>query len=345
MLIDGVALGPGHPPYIVAEMSANHNGDIKNALSIVQMAARCGASAVKLQTYTADTITLDCDAPEFIISGGLWDGMRLYDLYEQAHLPWDWHQEIFDYAREQEITVFSSPFDFTAVDFLEDLGCPAYKIASFEAIDLPLIEYCGSTKKPLIISTGLASKEEMLEARDAAYAAGCTDLVMLHCVSGYPSPPSDYNLQTMVNMADELDVMIGLSDHTISNTTAVASVALGACFIEKHVTLDRTGGGPDDSFSLEEAELKQLVIDCNVVSGALGTVNYELKSSEQGNLQFRRSLYFVTDKQKGDLIEAGDIRSVRPGFGAAPKFLPSFIGRRLVRDVQKNTPALMDDVI
>ena len=342
MIINGVSIGEGQPPYVVAEMSANHNGRLETAYEIMDMAARCGANAIKLQTYTADTITLKSQASDFMISGGLWDGMSLYELYDRAHLPWEWHEEIFRYAKQKELTVFSSPFSFEAVDLLESLDCPAYKIASFEAIDLPLIEYCASTGKPLIISTGLASLEEMLEARDAALGAGCGDLVMLHCVSAYPSLPGDYNLATITDMREKLGVPIGLSDHTLSNTTAIASIALGACFIEKHVTLDRSAGGPDDSFSLVECELKALVDDSRVAFDALGEVDYSLKSSEKGNIQFRRSIYFVSDLREGDIITEDDIRSVRPGYGVPPKFFKFLLGRKMTSNVKKNTPVHLD---
>ena len=342
MIIDGVSIGEGHPPYVVAEMSANHNGKLENALEIIDMAARCGANAVKLQTYTADSITLKSQASGFMISGGLWDGMSLYELYDRAHLPWEWHKEIFKYAKQKELTIFSSPFSFEAVDLLESLNCPAYKIASFEAVDLPLIEHCASTGKPLIISTGLASLEEMLEARDAALGAGCCDLVMLHCVSAYPSLPGDYNLATIADMRKKLGVPIGLSDHTLSNTTAIASIALGACFIEKHVTLDRSAGGPDDSFSLTEFELKTLVEDSRAAFDAIGDIDYTLKSSEKGNIQFRRSIYFVSDLCEGDIITKDDIRSVRPGFGVPPKMFKFLLGRKMTANVKKNTPVHLE---
>ena len=335
--IDGRKIGTDYAPYIIAEMSANHNGSIENAFKIIEQAKLCGADAVKLQTYTADTITLNSRAPEFMIRGTLWDGQSLHELYQKAHMPWDWHKPLFDFAREQGITVFSSPFDFSAVDLLESLNAPAYKIASFEMVDLPLIRYVAQTGKPMIISTGMADADEIAEAVETAKSAGCRELVVLHCVSGYPAPAADYNLRTLPDMASRFGTLVGLSDHTLDNTTAVASVVLGACVIEKHFTLDRNGGGADDSFSLEPDGLQALCRDSKTAWQALGRVHYGLKSSEQGNVQFRRSLYFVKDMQKGDAIDETCIRSVRPGFGIAPKHFDELIGKRLTRNVQANT--------
>lgn len=344
MEINGRKIGSGYPPYIIAELSANHNGKLNTALRIIEEASKAGADAVKLQTYRPDTITLDCDSDEFKIKGGLWDGRTLYDLYEQAHMPWEWHQPLFDHARKQGITIFSSPFDTTAVDLLEDLGAPAYKIASFEAVDLPLIEYVAATGKPMIISTGMADQEEIQEAIDAARGAGCTQLAVLHCVSGYPAPAEDYNLRTLADMRERFGLVTGLSDHTLDNTTAIASVVLGASLIEKHFTLDRSGGGPDDSFSLEPADLAALCRDSKTAWRALGEVDYGRKSSEQGNAQFRRSLYFVKPLRRGDTVTADAVRSVRPGYGLAPKHLKALLGRTLSRDVDANTPVDWDAV-
>lgn len=342
--IDGRAIGPGEPPYVIAEMSANHNGSLATAFDIIDAARAAGADAVKIQTYRADTITLDSDAPDFVIKGGLWDGQRLFDLYEKAHLPWDWHRPLFDHARRRGITIFSSPFDPTAVDLLEDLGAPAYKIASFEAVDLPLIRYVAGTGKPMIISTGMADADEIAEAIAAARDGGCRDLAILHCVSGYPAPASDYNLRTIPDMIGRFGVVTGLSDHTLDNTTAIAAVALGAAIIEKHFTLDRNGGGPDDSFSLEPRDLEQLCTAARTCWQALGAVDYGRKSSEIGNVQFRRSLYFVQALKAGDLVPADAVRSVRPGFGAPPKAIDQVIGRRLLTDVAANTPVRLEDL-
>jgi pseudaminic acid synthase len=345
MKIDNREIGTGHPPFIIAEMSANHNGSIENAYKIIEAAKQAGADAVKLQTYRADTITLDSDAEEFQIHGGLWGGQTLYQLYNEAHTPWEWHAPLFEHARKLGLSIFSSPFDNTAVDLLEDLNAPAYKIASFEAVDLPLIKYVASTGKPMIISTGMADGEEIQEAIDAARTGGCKELAILHCVSGYPAPASDYHLLTIPDMMRRFGLVTGLSDHTLDNATAVAAVALGASLIEKHFTLDRAGGGPDDSFSLQPAELAALCRDAKTAWQALGQVNYGHKSSEQGNVKYRRSLYFVKNLKAGDVITADAVRSVRPGFGLAPKFIDQVIGRKLKADVEINTPVKLDVII
>jgi len=323
-------------------MSANHDGDLKTAFRIIEAAKNAGASAVKLQTYRPDTITLNSDDAAFRIKGGLWNGRTLYDLYEEAHTPWDWHKPLFDHARALEIPIFSSPFDSTAVDLLEDLGAPAYKIASFEAVDLPLIRYAASTGKPMIISTGLADADEIGEAIEAAREGGCRDLAILHCVSGYPAPAEDYNLRTITDMIDRFGLVVGLSDHTLDNTTAIASVVLGASIIEKHFTLDRSGGGPDDSFSLEPPEMAALCRDAATAWSALGKVDYGRKSSEAGNAQFRRSLYVTKPIKKGEAISADNIRSVRPGHGLAPKHYDAVLGRIAARDLSFAEPLLWD---
>ena len=340
--IAGRNIGLDYPPYIIAELSANHNGKLDTALRIIEEAKKAGADAVKLQTYTADTITLDCDSEEFQIHGGLWDGKTLYELYQEAHMPWEWHKPLFEHARQHDITIFSSPFDNTAVDLLEDLNAPAYKIASFEAVDLPLIKYVASTGKPMIISTGMADAEEIQEAIDAAREGGCKELAILHCVSGYPAPAEDYNLRTIPDMMQRFGLVTGLSDHTLDNTTAIASVVLGASIIEKHFTLDRNGGGPDDSFSLEPLELEALCRDSKTAWSSLGKVDYGRKSSEQGNVRFRRSLYFIKDIKAGSIISSTDIRSVRPGYGIAPKYFSFVVGRRLLVPVLANTPVSIE---
>jgi len=342
MKIDNREIGTDHPPYVIAELSANHNGDFEQALRIVEAAAKTGADAVKLQTYTPDTITLNSDKDDFLIKDGLWAGRNLYDLYAEAHTPWDWHKPLFERARALGITMFSSPFDPTAVDLLEDLNAPAYKIASFEVIDLPLIRYVAATGKPMIMSTGMADEEEIAEAIATARDAGCRELAILHCVSGYPAPPADYNLATIPDMVDRFGLPTGLSDHTLDNTTAIAAVALGASLIEKHFTLDRTGGGPDDSFSLEPAEFAALCASARTAWEARGQVDYGRKSSELGNVKFRRSLYFVKDLARGDIVTADAIRSVRPGFGLAPKHLDAVIGQRVTCDIEANTSCQWD---
>lgn len=336
--INGREIGPDHAPYIIAELSANHNGDIQRAFQIMEAAKKAGADAIKLQTYTADTITIDCDSEDFQIHGGLWDGQTLYNLYKGAQMPWEWHKPLFEKAKELGITIFSSPFDYTAVDLLEELGAPAYKIASFEAIDLPLIKYVAKTGKPMIISTGMANEEEIQEAINAAYEGGCKELVVLHCVSGYPAPAGEYNLATIADISNRFNVISGLSDHTIDNTTAIASVVLGASVIEKHVTLDRNGGGPDDSFSLEPKELEQLCRDAKVAWQALGKVNYERKESEKGNAKFRRSLYVVKDIAEGEEFTTENVKSIRPGFGLAPKHLDDILGKKAVKNIPKGQP-------
>lgn len=337
IVIAGREISRNQPPYIIAELSANHNGRLETALKIIEEAARAGADAVKLQTYRPDTITLDSDADEFKIKGGLWDGRTLYELYEEAHMPWAWHKPLFEHARKVGIPVFSSPFDNTAVDLLEDLNAPAYKIASFEAVDLPLIRYVAATGKPVIISTGMADAEEIEEAIAAARDGGCKELAILHCVSGYPAPAEDYNLRTIPDMIERYGLVTGLSDHTLDNTTAIASVVLGASIVEKHFTLDRKGGGPDDSFSLEPADLTALCRDTKTAWNALGKVDYGRKSSEVGNAQFRRSLYFVEDLRQGDVITPDSIRSVRPGYGLAPKYFDQVVNRKVKKDVTMGT--------
>ncbi len=337
MYINKRKIGPNELPFIIAEMSANHNGDINNAYKIIDMAKQAGADAVKLQTYKPDTITMDMRTPEFMIEGGLWDGQSLYELYKEAHMPWEWHQPLFDYAKKVGITIFSSPFDNTAVDLLEDLNTPAYKIASFEAVDLPLIKYVAQTGKPMIISTGMADAQEIQEAIEAAREGGCKELAILHCVSGYPAPAEDYNLRTLTDMQKKFGLVTGLSDHTIDNTTAITSVALGASIIEKHVTLDRNGGGPDDSFSLESEELKQLCVGAKTAWKSLGRVDYGRKSSEQANVKFRRSLYFSRDVKKGERITMHNVKSIRPGFGLSPKNLDRILQMICTEDVKKGT--------
>jgi N-acetylneuraminate synthase len=343
--INGREIGDGCSPYVIAEMSANHNGQLSAALRLLEEAHKAGADAIKIQTYRPDTITLKSNSPDFQITDGLWAGRTLYDLYEWAHTPWDWHPILFDHARQLGITIFSSPFDRTAVDLLEDLNAPAYKIASFEVVDLPLIRCVASTGKPIIISTGMADEQEIQDAIDAAREGGCRELAVLHCVSGYPAPAADYNLRTIPDMIDRFGLVTGLSDHTLDNTTAIASVAMGCSLIEKHFSLNRNGGGPDDSFSLEPEGLAALCRDVRTAWSALGRVDYGHKSSEIGNVKFRRSLYFVRDLQAGDQIRPEDVRSVRPGFGLPPKHFDQVVGRRLRVDVAANTPVTNDKLL
>lgn len=339
MQINGIDIGGPAKPYIIAEMSANHNGDLDRALEILRQAKASGADAVKIQSYTADTITIQSDRPEFRIQGGLWDGKTLHELYQWAHMPWEWHGPLFRYAKELELTLFSSPFDFSAVDMLEALGCPAYKIASFEIVDLPLIRYAAETGKPLIISTGMASDQEIREAVDTARSAGCKNLTVLHCVSGYPSPAKEYNLARVAQLQNDFPgLVIGLSDHTIDNAAAVASVALGASVIEKHFTLDRLGGGPDDSFSIEPEELKALCRDTATAKEALGSRENQRQDCERGNMQFRRSLYVTKNMVKGELFSPTNTRSIRPAMGLAPKYYDVVLGSAATKDIEAGTP-------
>lgn len=343
--IDGRRIAADEPPYVIAELSANHNGSLDTALALVDAAHAAGADAIKIQTYTPDTITLDLDAEDFMIRGGLWDGRRLYDLYAEAHTPWEWHPVLFEHARRIGITLFSSPFDATAVELLERLGAPAYKIASFEAVDLPLIRRVAATGKPMIISTGMADQTEIGEAVDAALGAGAREIALLRCVSGYPAPAADYHLRTLADMSRRFGRVIGLSDHTLDDTTAIASVALGASLVEKHFTLDRSGGGPDDAFSLEPHELARLCRSVRTAWDCLGRVDYGRKPSEQANAKFRRSLYFVKDLRAGEVVTPDAVRSVRPGFGLAPKHLDAVIGRTVATDVATGAPVRAENLL
>lgn len=340
--INGRPIGPEQPPYIIAELSANHNGSLERALQTIEAAQRCGASAIKLQTYTADTMTIDCDRPDFIVKGGLWDGFKLYDLYKWAQTPFEWHQAMFEYARKLGITVFSTPFDESAVDLLERLDAPAYKIASFENLDLPLIRYVARTGKPIIMSTGMATEAEIVEAVDAARSAGCKDLVLLHCISSYPAPMEQANIRQMQELARRFGIIPGLSDHTIGTTASVAAVALGACVIEKHFTLSRADKGPDTEFSIEPQELERLCREAHDAWLALGKAGYQRQTAEAGSKVFRRSIYFVRDLRAGAILSAEDIRRIRPGMGLPPKHFDDLIGKRLRVDVVRGTATSWD---
>ena len=337
--IDGRVIGADQPPYIIAELSANHNGLLERALENIDAAKHCGADAIKLQTYSADTMTIDCDHEDFMVRGGLWDGYKLYDLYKWAETPYDWHKAMFDHARKRGITVFSTPFDETAVDLLEDLNAPAYKIASFEIVDLPLIRYVASTGKPMIMSTGMASEEEIEDAVITARDAGCQNPVLLHCISAYPAPMDQANLRQMPELAGRFGTIPGLSDHTLGTTASVAAVSLGACVIEKHFTISRADKGPDSEFSLEPAELERLCRDSKDAWASLGRAGFERQSSaESASMVFRRSLYFVRDLPAGAIVQPADVRRIRPGHGLAPKFYESVIGRELVQAVRFGEP-------
>ncbi|MBB6252235.1 pseudaminic acid synthase [Nitrospirillum iridis] len=331
----------GQAPYLIAEMSGNHKGEIERALRLIDAAKEAGADAVKLQTYTADTITLKSDRPEFQIHGGPWDGRSLHELYEEAHTPWAWHPQLFAHAASIGITLFSSPFDPTAVDLLDRLGAPAFKIASYEIVDLPLIRYAASKGKPLIISTGMATLGEIDDAVTAARGAapaGTPDPVLLHCTSGYPTPHDECDLRTIPHLAQAFGVPTGLSDHTHGIAVPVAAVALGAVVIEKHLTLSRAEGGVDASFSLEPAEFKAMAESCRVAHAALGAVGYAVKPSEAGGRAFRRSLYVAAPVKAGEVFTPANVRSVRPGLGLAPKHLDQVLGARATRDLDAGQP-------
>jgi pseudaminic acid synthase len=338
MIINGRPIGPEHQPYIVAEMSGNHNGDINRAFALIEAAKRAGADAVKLQTYTADTITIDHDGPEFLVKHGLWEHRRLFELYQEAHTPWDWHEALFAKGREIGITVFSAPFDPTAVDLLQSLNAPAYKIASFELVDIPLIERAAATGRPLIMSTGMATRTEIGDAVEAARRGGCRDIVLLHCTSAYPASPKEANLVNIPDLAREFGTLAGISDHTMGTEVAVAAVALGAVVVEKHMTLRRADGGVDSAFSLEPEEVAELVRASGAVHAALGRPVDGPKPSELANVAFRRSLYVVEDIAAGEQFTASNIRSIRPSLGLPPKHWNDVIGRKAVRNLRRGEP-------
>jgi len=337
IIINGRKIGSGFPPYVIAELSANHNGKLQKALDTITQAKFCGADAVKLQTYTANTMTIDSDREDFYIQGGLWDGYTLYGLYKEAETPFEWHKTMFDHARKVDITCFSTPFDETAVDLLEDLNVPAYKVASFEATDLPLIKYIASTKKPMIMSTGMANFEEIEEMVEAAKGSGCKDMILLHCISSYPAPVDQSNLLTIRDMRKKLGIQIGLSDHTVSNTASVVASALGATLIEKHFILDRNEKGPDSDFSINPDELVLLCKETKDAWLSLGHVGYERKPAEEANIKFRRSVYFVKDIKAGDIITKEHVRRIRPGFGLPPKLEKEIIGKLAKKDIKSGT--------
>lgn len=335
--IDGRPVGRDVPPYIVAELSGNHGGRLETALAMIDAAKAAGADAVKLQTYTADTLTIDCDGPGFLLEGGLWKGRTLHDLYGEAHTPWEWHAPLFAHARKLGLAIFSAPFDATAVDLLESLDCPAFKIASFELNDLPLIRRAARSGKPVILSTGLATLGEIAEAVEVVRSQNAP-LMLLHCVSGYPTPTEDCNLRTIPHLAEAFGVAAGLSDHTAGGAVPAAAVALGAVLIEKHFVLSRADGGVDAAFSLEPLEFKAMADSVRAAWAALGRVNYALEPSEAGGRDYRRSLYIVTDVKAGEALTAENTRSIRPGFGLAPKHYDKVLGRRAARDLKRGEP-------
>jgi pseudaminic acid synthase len=340
MVINGRNIGPDYPPLIVAELSGNHNRSLDRALELVEAAAKAGSHAIKLQTYTADTMTLDLAEGDFVVNDpkSLWKGYTLYQLYKEAHTPWDWHGPIFDRCKDLGLICFSTPFDETAVDFLEDLDVPCYKIASFENIDLPLIKTAASTGKPLIISTGMASIAELDEAVSAAREEGCKDIILLKCTSSYPSTPEDCNLLTIPHMKDLFQCQVGLSDHTLGIGVAVGAVALGATIIEKHFTLKRSDGGIDSAFSIEPEEMKSLVSETKSAWEALGKINYGLTEKEQASKVFRRSIYASKDIKTGEILTKDNIKIIRPGFGLPPKYYNILMGKQVNRDIKRGTP-------
>jgi pseudaminic acid synthase len=344
MKIGGKQVGAGSAPLVIAEMSGNHNQSLERALEIVDAAAQSGAHALKIQTYTAETMTIDIREGEFFISDekSLWKGESLFDLYKKAYTPWEWHEAIFDRAKKHKMLAFSTPFDRTAVDFLEDLNVPCYKIASFENTDLPLIRYVAATGKPMIISTGMATFAELDETVDAARSAGCKDLVLLKCTSTYPSTPDDSNILTIPEMRSRYGCEIGISDHTMGIGVSVAAVALGATVVEKHFTLQRADGGVDSAFSMEPQEMAQLVIETERAWQALGKVQHGPTEKEKASLVFRRSLYVVADVKAGEKLTPANVRAIRPGNGIAPKFYDEVIGKTAKRDITRGTPLSHD---
>ncbi|WP_027416161.1 pseudaminic acid synthase [Aneurinibacillus terranovensis] len=337
-------IGENHPPFIIAEMSGNHNQSLERALEIVEEAAKTGAHALKLQTYTADTMTLDLQTSDFMVDDpkSLWSGNSLYKLYQQAYTPWEWHKHIFEKCTELDLICFSTPFDETAVDFLEELNVPAYKIASFENSDIPLIKKVASTGKPMIISTGMATIAELDETVRTARDAGCNDIILLKCTSTYPATPENTNIITIPHMRELFGCQVGLSDHTMGIGVAVASVALGATVIEKHFTLRRADGGVDSAFSIEPAEMEQLIIEATRAWQSLGCVQYGATDMEQPSLKYRRSLYVVKDMKMGEAFTKENLRAIRPGFGLPPKYYEELLGRKVSCDVKKGTPVTRD---
>ena len=340
--INGRSIGDGYPSYIVAEMSANHNQDYEQAVQLLHAAKDSGADAVKLQTYTADTLTIDCDNKYFQIHGTLWDGRNLHDLYGEAYTPWEWHPKLKEEADRLGIDLFSSAFDTTAVTFLENMGVPAHKVASFEIVDLPLLRRIASTGKPIIMSTGMANMSEIYEAVQTIQDGGGEQLAILKCNSGYPAKPNEMNIRTIPHLAEAFAVPVGLSDHTLGIETAVAAVALGACIIEKHFTLSRSVPGPDSAFSLEPNELKSMVDSIRTVEAALGKIHYGTSESETKSRGFRRSLFIVQDVKMGEVFTDSNVRSIRPGDGLHTRYLPEIIGRRAVRNITRGTPLSWD---
>ncbi len=337
MKINGTQICKNNSPYIIAELSANHNGSIERAFKSIKGAKEAGANAVKIQTYTADTMTIKSNKKDFLIEGGIWDGFQLYQLYEEAHTPYEWHKDLFSYAKEIGITLFSTPFDETAVDLLESLETPAYKIASFELTDLPLIKLVAETKKPLLMSTGMANEKEIKEAVETARESGCQSILLFHCISSYPATTEKSNISYIKELKKEYGVEVGLSDHTLSNTAAISAIALGATAIEKHFAIDKSNG-PDSEFSLDLEELKNLVKISKSAWMSLGSGKNERSSSELENRKFRRSIYFIRDIKAGNFITINDIKRVRPAYGLPPKYFDKILGSKLIKNVEAGDP-------
>lgn len=340
--IAGRPIGSEHEPYVVCEISANHGGSLERALALVEAAAATGADAIKIQTYSPDSLTIDHDGPDFTIEGGLWGGRTLYDLYSEAQTPFEWHEALFGRARKLGVTMFSTPFDEAGADLLEALGAPAFKIASFEAVDLALIAYVARKGKPMIISTGMSGLGEIGEAVQTARGNGCEQLALLHCISAYPAADEEANLRTVPHLGEAFGCVSGLSDHTLGSAVAIASIALGASMVEKHFTIDRADGGPDSTFSLEPGEFAELVTGCKRAWRALGGVTYDLQCSERASIKFRRSLYVVKDIAVGEPMTQANVRSIRPGYGLAPRHMAEVLGCRATRPLARGTALARD---
>ena len=340
--IDGRSIGPGHKPYVICELSGNHNGSLDRALALIDAAVETGCDAIKIQSYTPDTMTINCENADFQIKSGTWSGYNLYQLYQEAHTPFDWHEAMFQRAKQHGVTIFSTPFDETAADMLDELGAPAFKIASFEIVDLELIAHVAAKGKPMIISTGMANLSEIEAAMNVANQAGCHDIILMHCISSYPAPNDQSNLLTLVHLADAFDVVGGLSDHTHGTATSVAAVALGANVIEKHFTLSRSDGGPDADFSLEPEEFTKLCDDCASAWISLGRINYQRQDAEKNNMVFRRSIYIIRDIKKGEILTRDNIKVIRPGYGLPPVNLKTCLGKTATKDIPRGSALTLD---
>jgi pseudaminic acid synthase len=338
--INGRGIGPGHPTYVVAEMSANHNRDFSCAVRILELAKELGADAVKLQTYTADTLTVESQSQWFRINGTVWDGRTLYDLYREASMPWEWQPRLKSIADSMDLDLFSTPFDVSAVEFLEQMDVQAYKVASFEIVDFPLLRAVAQTGKPVIVSTGMASLGEISEAVDVLKQNGCEELALLKCTSAYPAPPDEMNLKTVPHLSDSFGVPVGISDHTQGSAVSIAAVTLGACIVEKHLTLSRAAAGPDSGFSADPAEFRELVKGIRVAEESLGGIRYGAGRAEESCHRFRRSLFVVEDVRQGDVFSLENIRSIRPGDGLHTRYLGVVLGRCATRDIRRGTPLI-----